>query len=472
MRKSTSFLPIIMSGGSGTRLWPVSRSKFPKQFCELLDEPLHTLTLKRLQKFQPPLIVTSIHFRDLTESDLRIHSFKTEKVIYEPEPKNTAAAIALACRYLEKQNRADQVVGVFSSDNIILNEPAFYRAIDAAVIAAEKNQVVTLGIKPNKPETGFGYIQVQDRAVGTQIPTKVLKFHEKPSLDLAQTFLNEGTYFWNAGIFIFKVSKMIELFKLHEPDIWQAVSELNENFSNLENIYSKIKSISIDYAILEKLSSSELSCVTCDIGWSDLGSWDALADARNSIQKNQADQIVEVSARGNAIVGLDEKKYSMIGVDDLIVVDTADAMLICKKGESQKVKDVVDKLKLNTKKNSKKITEEHVFENRPWGRFEVLKNETHYKTKIIRVDAGQKISYQSHAQRSEHWILVKGSASVIIDDKEILMQTGQHVFIPQGAKHRMVNATDSIAEFIEVQVGSYFGEDDIIRYQDDYGRQK
>ncbi len=468
-----NFLPVVMSGGSGTRLWPVSRSKFPKQFCELLDQPLHTLTLKRLQKYQPPMIVTSIHFRDLTESDLRLNHFNTEKVIYEPQPKNTAPAIALVCRYLELQNQTEQVVGVFSSDNLIQNESEFYAAVDAAAsAAAEKNQIVTLGIKPDKPETGFGYIQVQDRAVGTLKPTPVLKFHEKPTLDLAQNFLNAGTYFWNAGIFIFKVSKMIELFKKFEPEIWSQVSKLDKDFSGLDQVYASLKSISIDYAILEKLTSNELSCVTCDIGWSDLGSWDALADARNSIKKDQAEQLTEVVAKGNSIVGLAEKNYSMIGVDDLIVVDTADAMLICKKGESQKVKDIVDKLKINSKPEFKKMTEEHIFENRPWGRFEILKNETHYKSKIIRVDAGQKISYQSHAKRSEHWILVRGSATVVLNDAEILVQTGEHIFIPQGAKHRIMNTSNSVVEFIEVQVGSYFGEDDIVRYQDDYGRQK
>lgn len=463
-----NILPVVMSGGSGTRLWPISRSKFPKQFCDLLNEPLHTLTLRRLQKFQPPLIVTSINFRDLTESDLRINNFKTEKVIYEPQPRNTAPAIALVCRYLEILNRTEQVVGVFSSDNLILNESAFYDAVQAAGLAAEKNQIVTLGIKPNKPETGFGYIQVQDRAVGTQKPTSVLKFHEKPTLDLAQNFLNAGTYFWNAGIFIFKVSRMIELFKKYEPEIWSAVSSLDQNFSNLDQVYSKMKSISIDYAILEKLSPTELSCVTCDIGWSDLGSWDALAEARSAIKRNQSDQLTEVTAKGCTIVGLPQKNYSIVGVDDLIVVDTIDALLVCKKGESQKVKDVVDKLKVSTKK----ITEEHVFENRPWGRFEILKNDQHYKSKIIRVDAGQKISYQSHAKRSEHWILVKGSATVVLNDKEIPVTAGEHVFIPQGAKHRIINSTSAAVEFIEVQVGSYFGEDDIVRYQDDYGRMK
>jgi mannose-1-phosphate guanylyltransferase/mannose-6-phosphate isomerase len=465
-----NILPVVMSGGSGTRLWPISRSKFPKQFCELLDQPLHTLTLKRLQKFQPPVIVTSIHFRDLTESDLRVNHFKSEKVIYEPFAKNTAPAIALVCKYLENLGRLDQVVGVFSSDNLIQHEAAFYAAVEAAAIAADKNQIAVLGIKPNKPETGFGYIQVQDRAVGTLKPTTVLKFHEKPTAELANDFLNAGTYFWNAGIFIFKVSKMIELFKRLEPEMWTLISTLDSKLTNLSDVYSKIKSISIDYAILEKLSPEELSCVTCDIGWSDLGSWDALTEARSAVKKDQADQMTEVSSRGNSIVGLAEKNYSFVGVDDLMVIDTSDALLVCKKNQSQLVKNIVDKLKAHTSPDVKKMTMEHVFENRPWGKFEILKNETHYKSKIIRVDAGQKISYQSHAKRSEHWILVKGQATVVLNDKDVILKAGEHIFIPQGAKHRIINTSNQPVEFIEVQVGSYFGEDDIVRYQDDYGR--
>jgi len=234
----------------------------------------------------------------------------------------------------------------------------------------------------------------------------------------------------------------------------------------LNQIFITLKNISIDYAILEKLLSPELMCVTCDIGWSDLGSWDSLTEVKEEYKQLQSADQVQVASRNNSVHGLVNKSYSFVGVDDLIVVDTEDALLVCKKNESQKVKEVVDRLKIN----NPKVTESHVFENRPWGKFEVLSDEAHFKSKIIRVDAGQKISYQSHAKRSEHWIVVKGEATVILEDKEIIVKVGQHIFIPQGAKHRIINSTQSVVEFIEVQIGSYFGEDDIVRYQDDYGR--
>ena len=467
-----SLLPVIMSGGSGTRLWPVSRLKFPKQFCDLLDYPLHTLTLKRLKKYNSGLIVTSALFQDMTESDIRKNGFNIEKVLYEPEPRNTAAAIGLVCRYLQTLNRTEEVLGVFSSDNLILNEAAFHDALRVASEKAQTGAVVVLGIKPHRPETGFGYIQVQDRAIATNKSTEVLKFHEKPTLEKAREFVSAGAYFWNAGIFIFKVSGMIQHFKKYEPEMWNQLEAIKPDLSNLEDVYKTIKSISIDYAILEKLKSPELMCVTCDIDWSDLGSWDALTKIKEGYNKNKVEiaehQKIEVKSKGNSVHPLENKTYGFVGVDDLIVVDTVDALLICKKNESQKVKDVVDRLKVI----KPKVTEEHVFENRPWGHFEILRDQEHYKSKIIRVDAGQKISYQSHAKRSEHWIIVKGEAVVVLNDQEVLLKTGQHIFIPQGSKHRIINNTKSPVEFIEVQVGTYFGEDDIVRYQDDYGRKK
>ncbi len=460
-----NLLPVIMSGGSGTRLWPVSRAKFPKQFCELLDEPLHTMTLNRLKKYGPNLVVTNIKFQDLTERDIRTNGFNVEKVLYEPTPRNTAAAIGLVCKYLQFQNKLDQVVGVFSSDNLILDEKSFHEALAVATKTASTGSVVVLGIKPDRPETGFGYIQVKNRAIGTKEATEVLKFHEKPSVNNANEFLNAGTYFWNAGIFIFRVENMIQHFKKLEPEIWNHLEKLKSDLSNLNEVYKDIKNISIDYAILEKLTSPELMCVTCDIGWSDLGSWDSLMEIREGVQ-NKGLQNIQVSSKNNSVFPLENKAYSFVGVDDLMVIDTADALLVCKKNESQKVKDVVDRLKVT----SPELTEEHVFENRPWGKFEILKDQDYYKSKVIRVDAGQKISYQSHAKRAEHWIIVKGEAVVILDDKEVPLKTGQHIFIPQGAKHRIINNSKAAVEFIEVQVGSYFGEDDIVRYQDDYGR--
>lgn len=460
-----NLLPVIMSGGSGTRLWPVSRSKFPKQFCELLDKPLHTLTLNRLKKYGKSLIVTNKKFQDLTESDIRKNNFAVEKVLYEPTPRNTAAAIGLVCKYLQFQNKLDQVVGVFSSDNLILDESSFHEALSVAATTAAQGSVVVLGIKPDRPETGFGYIQVQNRAIGTKKATEVLKFHEKPSVAKANEFISAGTYFWNAGIFVFRVDNMIQNFRNLEPEIWSHLETLKPDFSNLNEVYKDIKNISIDYAILEKLTSPQLMCVTCDIGWSDLGSWDALMDIRENVQ-NKATQNIQVASKNNSVYPIENKTYSFVGVEDLMVVDTADALLVCKKNESQKVKDVVDRLKVV----NPDLTEGHVFENRPWGKFEILKDQEYFKSKIIRVDPGQKISYQSHAKRAEHWIIVKGEALVILNDQEVPLKTGQHVFIPQGAKHRIMNNSNSPVEFIEVQVGTYFGEDDIVRYQDEYGR--
>jgi mannose-1-phosphate guanylyltransferase/mannose-6-phosphate isomerase len=463
------FIPVIMSGGSGTRLWPVSRTKYPKQFCELLDKPLQTLTIERLQKYGSGILVTAERLKDLTEKDIIQNQLKIERVLYEPQGKNTAAAIALACKYLQLTGRQNEIAGVFSSDALILKQEEFEMSLSAAVKAAQDNFVVTLGIQPRSPETGFGYIQVKERAVNTNKATEVLKFHEKPTLDKAEAFLKDGHYFWNAGIFIFKISVMADLFAQHEPEIWNSINKLNADLSNLNDIYSELKNISIDYAIIEKLASTQLRCVPCDIGWSDVGSWDALVEVTEGLPfdgKTLKKQPVQISAKSNAVFSQQNKRYSFVGCDDLIVVDTADALMVCKKNESQKVKDLVEAFKVS----DEEVTTQHVFENRPWGRFEVLHDTPYFKSKIIKVEPGQKLSYQSHNKRAEHWVMVRGEAVVTLDDKEHVVKQGQHIFIPQQSKHRIHNRSQSIVEFIEVQVGSYFGEDDIIRYQDDYGR--
>ncbi len=463
------FIPIIMSGGSGTRLWPISRTKYPKQFSELLEKPLQTLTIERLQKYGAGLLVTTEKLKDLTERDIIQNGLKIEKVLYEPTGKNTAAAVALSCKYLQLSGREKEVVGVFPADSLVSKTEEFDSALKAAVQAAENGFVVTLGIKPRSAETGLGYIQVKERALNTHKATEVLRFHEKPTLDKARGFIADGHYFWNAGIFIFKVSKMIELFKAHEPDLWKLIDSLDPKLSNLAAVYAEVKSISVDYAIIEKLTAAELRCVPCDIGWSDVGSWDALVEVTEGMpfkKESLKKQPVQIAAKANSVFSHQNKKYGIIGCDDLIVVDTADALMICKKNDSQKVKELVEALK----HSDEKITDEHVFENRPWGRFEVLRDESYFKSKIIRVEAGQKISYQSHAKRAEHWVIVKGEAVVVLNDKEHLVKQGEHIFIPQQSKHRILNNTSSVVEFIEVQVGSYFGEDDIVRYQDDYGR--
>ncbi|HWU44080.1 MAG TPA: sugar phosphate nucleotidyltransferase, partial [Bdellovibrio sp.] len=288
----------------------------------------------------------------------------------------------------------------------------------------------------------------------------VVKFHEKPSLEKAREFLSQGSFSWNAGIFVFKVSHMMELFKKHQPEMWKLVSALKSDSSNLEEIYGKVQSISIDYAIMEKLNDEELTCVPADFGWSDVGSWDAVA----SLQEGH--DILNVKAQDNFVFGEKSKHYSVIGMDDVIVVDTRDAMMIVKKGYSQDVRHVVETLT----QHKSKLVKEHVYEYRPWGYFEILKDTEHFKSKVIRVNSHAQISYQSHAKRAEHWTITQGSGEVVLNDEVIPVQVGSHVFIPTGVKHRIRNTTEQMLEFVEVQIGSYFGEDDIIRYQDDYKR--
>ncbi len=461
-------IPVILSGGSGTRLWPVSRANFPKQFCELLDETLFTKTLQRLQKYEAPLIISSKKLMTLTDKEIKEKHLSVEKVIYEPQGRNTAAAVAIACRYFEMKNATEQVCGVFSSDALITDQQAFETAVQAATEAARTGKVVVLAIKPDRIETGFGYIQANKNSE-LNVASAVLKFHEKPDFETAKKFVADGNYFWNAGIFIFKISHMIQLFKLHQPQLWTKVSSLTADMKNLEEVYNQLKSISFDYAVIEKMNSSELACVPCHIGWSDLGSWDVMDQIQSEkLQKVSLKAKCEMIESSNITVFSNEKKsYGVIGLKDVLMVDTKDAFLVCAKNESQKVKELVDIFK----KSETRVIEDHVFEHRPWGKFEILRDETYFKSKIIQVEPLQKISYQSHAKRTEHWVIIKGEATVLLDGKEHILKQGSHILIPQGAKHRIINNSNSVVEFIEVQVGSYFGEDDIVRYQDDYGRQ-
>lgn len=461
-------IPVILSGGSGTRLWPVSRSKYPKQFCPLFEDSLQNLTLKRLGRFGKPMIVTSKALRDFTLKKAEEAGFSQIDVIFEPIGKNTAPAIALLCRVLELKKMEQEVVGVFPADHLVQKEEVFSEAIELGIACAFENKVVTLGLKPTEPATGYGYIQVEKQPFNFKKQMnsyRVRKFHEKPNLEIAKEFLKDGSYFWNAGIFIFKVSKMIELFVKFQPQIWDSLKELKADFSNIQTVYEKMPSISIDYAIMENLSESELLCVPCDPHWSDVGSWDAVSDVYHRNGQHPA-KLTEVDSKNNFVLPYKNKHYAFVGVENLIVVDTDDALMISEKGASQDVKIVVDRLK----KNNPQLIEQHTFEERPWGRFEILRDEVHFKSKVIRVDAGQQLSLQSHTRREEHWVVVKGTGEVVVNEEVIPVAAGSYVKIPLGAKHRMRNNSKESLEFIEVQLGSYFGEDDITRYQDDYNR--
>ncbi len=341
-------IPIVLSGGSGTRLWPISTAANPKQFSSLLSDTLQTLTLKRLACYEPSIIVTGEKLKTLTEKEILEHQFKVSGIIYESTGKNTAPAVAVACRYLELLGLQKNICSVFSSDALITKENEFHAVIEKAYQQASQNKVVVLGIKPNRIETGFGYIQIP-AASKLNVAANVLKFHEKPNYQTAEKFISDGNFFWNAGIFIFSIDSMIAHFRLHQPEMWSLISELKKDLSNIKDIYAKIKSISFDYAIIEKLNSDQLSCIPCDIGWSDLGSWDVL-DEINAANKLKISQTaVEVNSKNNTVFSHQKKIYSFVGADDLIVIDTPGALLICKKGTSQQVKDVVEALKNDPK---------------------------------------------------------------------------------------------------------------------------
>lgn len=471
----TQFIPVIISGGSGTRLWPVSRTHFPKQFCDLFEESLFTKTVKRLQPLGSPWVVTNQSLKILTESVLRDLQVPTNQAIYETRANNTAPAIALLCKVLELNHRSNSIAGVFASDHIIQNEEIFQDAVRLAIDCAKKKQVVTLGIQPSFPATGYGYIEVGETRVAASgvlqaFPT--LGFREKPNEQTAKNFISSGNFFWNAGMFIFEVATMISHFETLMPTLWKIMGGLKSDFSNLKEIYDEVAApanarvcmTSIDYGIMEKLK--EQVCIPCDLNWSDVGSWDEIA------KLNPSDPTIQVQGKNNyAFVetpkGTKQKIISFVGVDDLIAIDTADALLITKRGSTQNVKSVVEVLAQNKDPRA----HEHPFEFRPWGTFEILRDTDSFKSKMIQVNPGHQLSYQSHKKRAEHWVIIKGHPEVTLNDEVKKLNPGENIYIPLGAKHRIRNPHPTeIVEFIEVQVGTYFGEDDITRYQDDYHR--
>ncbi len=461
---------MVLSGGMGTRLWPLSRSQFPKQFCELLDESLLEKTLRRVQKFGSPWAITVNELADLTNKVFRSQNIPQDQLLFEPMARNTAPAIALLCRVLELRGMQDSIAAVFPADHLVTKEDAFAEALALAEQAASSGFVATLGIRPDHPSTGFGYIETLKQAKfsnGGLQAFEVAGFREKPDRDTAERFLATGHFFWNAGIFVFKTSVMIGHFQKLMPELWTVMKELKSDLSNLAEVYKRAPSTSIDYGIMEKLK--EQVCVPCDIGWSDLGSWDDVArfdKPAHEIKLSNRAHVVETGSENCFVFSSGDKVYGLVDVEDLIIVDTEDALLVAKKGRTQNVREIVQKLM----KQSHSVAHEHKFEVRPWGRFTILREEPHFKSKIITVDAQQALSYQSHTKRNEHWIIVSGEGEVTLNEAVRTVKTGDTVHIPAGTKHRLRNTSSAPLEFLEVQTGSYFGEDDITRFQDDYNR--
>ncbi|MFL0196624.1 mannose-1-phosphate guanylyltransferase/mannose-6-phosphate isomerase [Clostridium sp. WILCCON 0269] len=455
---------IILAGGNGTRLWPLSRSRYPKQFIKLRDgkPSLFQQTFKRSLLLADPddiYVVTNEKYKFLVMGEIEElgNEYNESNILVEPEAKNTLPAIYAGVHEITKKG-TDSVV-VFPSDHMILKEQEFADIIkDSEVLA--KDSIITFGIKPGEPNIGYGYIAPGAERLNAY---EVKEFKEKPEYEIAATYVNDG-YFWNSGIFMFNTELFIKEVKLYAENIYNAF----ENSSRIEEAFSKIdENISIDYGIMEKSKNVAVSPV--DIGWSDLGSFDAIYDVSDKDENNNivAPDDIVIDSKNNYIYSEKDKIVSTVGINDLIVVDNRDALLICKKDQSQKVKKIVETLKLRNDSRA----EYHVQDYRPWGYYKVLEeNKGSFKIKRIEVSQGNKLSYQLHHHRSEHWIVVKGMAKVTIDGLEKFIPAGESIFIKPGQKHRLENPGKIPLDIIEVQMGDYLEEDDIVRFDDDYGR--
>ena len=461
---------VILAGGSGSRLWPMSRQHLPKQFLVLDGETtLLQTTINRL----PPTIGVKDVLIVTQESHAKgeaYHALLPYKAIYEPIGRNTAPAIALAAAYLMVEG-ADPVMVVLPADHIIKEEVRFREQLDIAIQAAQRGDLVTFGIQPTRPDTGFGYIKAH-RGEHAQVYS-VERFTEKPDHATAERFLKEGGYYWNSGMFVWRASAILAEIERYLPAVYQiAQTILSEarsgtNFQHaVEKHFPSMPSISIDYGVLEK--SDRVSLIPCDIGWNDVGSWQAVheispKDANgNTLQGN----VIAVDCKNN-LIRAEKRLVAAIGVEDLCVIETADAVLISKSDQTQRVREVVDAL-------HEKGATEHIFHtkvNRPWGSYTVLEDDPEgFKLKRIEVAPGARLSLQSHRQRSEHWVVVSGTATVTNGEEVITVYKNQSTYIPIGTKHRLENLGKEPLHIVEIQVGEYLGEDDIQRYEDNYGR--
>lgn len=460
---------VILAGGSGTRLWPLSRDAFPKQFLKIDDEwsLLQKTILRFYQKEAPQdiLIVTNPECLHLVKSQAKaIHPSLENRVVVEPVRKNTGPAILYAVKYLTDVEGVglDEPILFTPSDQIIEPQEKFAVLVKEAEALAKNDVIVTFGIVPDKPETGYGYLEVAlDEKAG--IYTAV-QFVEKPSFEVAEKYLEAGNYLWNSGMFAFNAKTLFREIANHTPELREAAEF---SFEELQNQFGELTPISIDYAVMER--SKNIVVVPLPLTWTDLGSWDSVFDAleKDSNHNVKVGNVHSIDTTNSLIYG-GKRLISTIGLDDVIIVETDDALFLGKKGESQKVKELVEELK---KQKSIEI-KEHSTMQRPWGQYSILETGPRFKVKSIVVHPGQKLSLQMHYHRSEHWIVVSGTAKVTIGTEEKLLHENESLYISKSTVHRLENPGKVMLEMIEVQVGEYTGEDDIVRFEDVYGRIK
>lgn len=475
---------VILAGGSGTRLWPLSRAQHPKQFLQLLGE--HTLlqqTVLRIDKLIPPerlWIVTGAEQAHIVKSQLsalfgldghRVH------IVVEPLPRNTAAAIGLAAIHAQRQDPEATLI-VLPADHWIQQQSDFCSLLHQAAKLAQQRVLVTLGIVPDYPATGYGYIRRGESVAVPQpshlealIAYKVAQFVEKPDLPTAQRYLTSGAYYWNAGIFLWRASTLLEEIARHLSLLAQGLEEIEQSLDNdtaeqtLATVYSKLESISIDYGILEK--SSRLVVVPADVGWSDLGDWMTIhrlspKDARGNVL---SPNVLDIESE-NSFIYSNKRKIATIGLRNTVVVDAEDALLICPVDRTQEVRAIAHQLQADGEEVAHVSRTVH----RPWGTYSVLEEGVGFKVKRLVVHPGAALSLQLHHHRSEHWVVVNGVAQVTNGELECQLHVGQSTYVPQETIHRITNPGPELLEIIEVQTGSYLGEDDIVRFADLYQR--
>ncbi|NJF25491.1 mannose-1-phosphate guanylyltransferase/mannose-6-phosphate isomerase [Thermococcus sp. Bubb.Bath] len=461
---------IVLAGGKGTRLWPLSRELMPKQFVHFLDEKsLFQHTVERALLFSEPseiFVVTNRDYRFRVLDDLREVGIELpeENILLEPAGRNTLPALVWAAIKIEEKFGPSKVA-VLPSDHLIEAGEAYEKAFENAEKLAD-GFLVTFGIKPTRPHTGYGYIKPGERIEedGKLIGYAVDEFKEKPDLETAKRYV-EGGYFWNSGMFAFSTSLFLEEVAKHASEVLEAF----ESSSEIEEAYEKVPEISIDYGVMEK--TDKAAVVPLNVYWSDLGSFDAIYEV---FEKDGDGNAIRIRGRKGYHIGVNSKNNLImterltvtVGVSDLVIVDTGDALLVAHRGETQRVKEVYKALK--EMGDERAIVHRTAY--RPWGSYTVLEESDRYKIKRLTVLPGKKLSLQMHYHRSEHWVVVRGTATVVVGDKEILLRPGESTFIPAGVKHRLENPGKVILEVIETQIGEYLGEDDIVRFEDDFGR--
>ncbi|MGO1540300.1 MAG: mannose-1-phosphate guanylyltransferase/mannose-6-phosphate isomerase [Luteimonas sp.] len=460
---------VLLSGGSGTRLWPLSREAYPKQFLPLAGE--ETMLQDTWRRVAPladgaPIVVANEEHRFLAAEQLRLAGVESAAIVLEPAGRNTAPAIAAAALQAIAGGD-DPLLLVLPSDHVVRDVDAFQAAVRQAMPAAAQGALVTFGIVADAPETGFGYIQA---GAGEGV-RPVLRFVEKPDADTARGYLDSGDYYWNSGMFLFRASRYLEELERFQPEIVAAVRKAFDaaardgDFVRLDkDAFAASPSDSIDYAVME--GTDRAMVLPVDIGWNDVGSWSALWEVSKQDDDGNAGQgdVIAVDSRNS--YAYSRRLVALVGVDDLVVVETDDAVLVARKDRVQQVKEVVARLKADERSHAVLHREVH----RPWGSYDSIDQDDGFQVKRIKVKPGGRLSLQSHKHRAEHWIVVRGTARVTRDNDVFELHANQSTYIPLGAKHRLENPGDEMLELIEVQSGDYLGEDDIVRYEDVYGR--